>query len=505
MNTSIDLDHLAALVTAHVAAHRLDDAIDALTTHGTDHLESIDYWLLTAQVYLAVDQALSPTSSGHPMRLPITRDEAYHNAWTAVERVLATDPNSPQGTLMAIMVLLQREHHDDALTYAYQLTGLAPNSHVGYFYVALILSTGHVTGTELAMAHDAITTALRLDPNDADNHAVAAIIAVRDGKERVARFHVETGMSIDPANTLLMSVVPDVRGMSGIVRRQGGFFRGLLAVNPFDGDARTSLQQWIVTTVIESDVLILILMTLLAGALGFLAPWSILGWAGAVAIVGFLGWRRYRAVVEPSDPTFVKESVTCDATGRASVWLFGLAGAGAVMLSALLLLFPDARALYLTLALTVIPAFVGASLLERTRASLLTESTTVDRVTWMYRIAMDHQLVSARLYRTALALSVPVLVALTVTNHLLAAGVVLVAYGLWYLLRAGRMMLFIGRAGVRESPWMRHRYLNPSGAETRGSTLWGGVITAWTMCARLYLSLLPLVGGVAIILTAPLP
>lgn len=504
MAAQLDLEGLNAHIEALLAARRLDNAMEVLEDNTAEYYNTAAFWLLTARVYLAVEEALSPTGTADFLRTQISRDEAYDKARSAVLRVLEDNPDSPQALVLYIIVLLQRDERDEALTYAYRLTETAPDSHAGFFYVALLLSTGDMTRTNSIMAQEAVDVALRLEPQSADTHGVAAIIAVRSGNNKAARFYLQSGLAIDPENHLLMSVAPDIRGGQKITNSLGGFFRGLLARNPFDGDARSGLRQWMFTQAVEFDVVLLIFITLLSATFAVPSPWNSVAFVLSIGAFSFVAFRRYQSISGGADAGFVREVFSSYASAKAGIVLYAAAVTALLGLAIAILALPSMRPLYVWASLMVIPMFIGASLLGRSRALENTIGNSGDRRMWMYRIAMDHQVIYSRVYLNAFIFSVPFILSLIVTENYVPAGVIISAYGTWYLMRTGRMLFYIQRAGLRESPWMMHKYLNPSGAETGFSVLRGFLLTLWAMSGRIYLALILCVGGFAIIATETL-
>lgn len=500
----LDLEGLNAHIEALLAARRLDNAMEVLEDNTAEYYNTAAFWLLTARVYLAVEEALSPTGTADFLRTQINRDEAYDKARSAVLRVLEDNPDSPQALVLYIIVLLQRDERDEALTYAYRLTEIAPDSHAGFFYVALLLSTGDMTRTNFIMAQEAVDVALRLEPQSADSHGVAAIIAVRSGNNKTARSYLRSGLAIDPENNLLMSVAPDIRGGQKITNSLGGFFRGLLARNPFDGDAHSGLRQWMFTQAVEFDVVLLLAITMLGASFAIPTPWNAVVLVALLTALSYVAFRRYQSVSGGADFRFVREVFSSYGSAKTGIALYAVALSALIGLTVAILVSPNTRAFYAWVPLTVIPMFLGSSLLGRARALENTVGNTGDRPIWMYRIAMDHQVVYSRVYLIAFIVSLPVIVPVIVTNHLVPAGAILAAYGLWYFLRTGRMIFYIQRAGVRESPWMMHKHFNPSGAETFFSRIRGFILTLWAMSGRVYLAMFPLVGGFALVANSAL-
>ncbi|WP_029068007.1 tetratricopeptide repeat protein [Jonesia quinghaiensis] len=503
MTAQLDFPNLNARIEAFIASKHFDNAIEVLDSNAAEYYDTPEFWLLTAQVYLAVEEAIAARGGGSFLRTRITREEAHDRANSAVLRVLESHPDSPQALAMYIAVLVARGAHDEALSTAYRLTDLAPDFSLGYFYVALLLSRERVTKTNLIMTQEAIDNSLRLDPHSADSLAVAAMVAVRSGNHRAAKYYLKRGLAIDSTNNLLMSLASDVRGARHVTNHLGKYYRWRLANDPFDSEARSGLRQWILTQTLESDLFILIQLTMIVLAVALPAPANAIVYALMLTCFGFVIYLRYRVISGVTDGESVREVFTEYASAKAGITLYGVAVGGAIVLSAGMLTFPPAHYLAVIMPVFAIVMFVGASLIMRARSLELTDEGAPDRRLWMYRIAMDHQITYSWPYFFAFLASIPLFSILTITDTFRPAGIILTSYGLWYLMRTGRMIFFIQRAGLRESPWTMNKHLNPSGGQTAISTTRGFFITLFAMARRIYFAFLPIAGGIGLLLDAP--
>src|SRR5687767_7138526 len=122
--------------------------------------------------------------------------QRYELAEEEARQALAADPDNPLGLAVLSMALTRLGHGEDALYEAEAAIAVAPQLAVGYVAHAQALSAQN----QFTRARRSATEAIRLEPQDPDNHALLAHIEIASHRWADAYEAISGGLEIDAEN-----------------------------------------------------------------------------------------------------------------------------------------------------------------------------------------------------------------------------------------------------------------------------------------------------------------